>query len=159
MKYTDYRDKRQQDYDEWVNKYAFYAFSNEQFKEGMKRFGLGTDDNSLSKIYRGPSGLFYLKEGSESFNEWLTSDNIEDLIKADDEFAIDAFREEMNNHEYFYNYQADYDVCSCFCSCEYGSCKDYRDYLKEGGFDDHVIDLYKQAKAKVHKEWDDNDYF
>ena len=64
MKYTDYRKERQNRYNAWFDKYGFYAFSDEQFKEGMKRFSLGTDDNSLSKIYRGPAGLFYLKEGT-----------------------------------------------------------------------------------------------
>ena len=159
MKYADFRENRQHSYDEWANKYAFYAFSDEQFEEGMKKLGLTMETEDLHKIYRGPGGLFYLKEGSDALKAWLKSDNIEDLIKQDDEFALDAFRYEMNNHEYFYNYEADYDVCSCFCNCEYGECKDYKDYLKEGGFDDHVIDLYKQAKRAIHKEWEDNNYF
>ena len=159
MKYTTFRENRQKAYDEWADKYAFYAFSDEQFEEGMKKLGLTMETEDLRKIYRGPGGLFYLKEGSEALKAWLKSDNIEDLIKQDDEFALDAFRYEMNNHEYFYNLEADYDVCSCFCNCEYGECKDYKDYLKEGGFDDHVIDLYKQAKRKVCKEWEENDCF
>ena len=159
MKYTTYRDNRSESYDEWYQKYGFYAFSDDQFEEGMKKFGLPVNDEGFKKIYKGPAGLFYLKEGEDALKAWLNSDNVEELIESDDEFALDAFQYEMNNHEYFYNYEADYDVCSCFCDCEYGSYKDYRDYLKEGGFGDHVIDLYKQAKAKVHKEWEDNDYF
>jgi hypothetical protein len=38
-----------------------------------------------------------------------------------------AFLYEMNNHEYAINWQADWDVCSCFGECEYGINKNYRD--------------------------------
>lgn len=156
--YQEYRKERQNRYNTWFDKYGFYAFSDESFKEGMKRFGLGTDDNSLSKIFRGPGGLFYLKEGSEEFGEWLTSDNIDELMESDDEFAIGAFRYEMGNHEYFINSQGDWDVCSCFCACDYKEGADYRDYLKEGGYSEHVIELYRKARKQERQYWIDNDY-
>ena len=69
--YQEYKDNRQTQYNNWSNKYAFYAFSDEQFEEGMKKFGLPMNKEGFSKIYKGPAGLFYLKEGSDALKEYL----------------------------------------------------------------------------------------
>ena len=156
--YQEYRKNRQAQYDNWSDKYAFYAFSDEQFKKGMDKFDLPMNDEGFSKIYRGTAGMFYLKEGSDALKEFMNSDNIHELMESDDEFAIGAFRYEMGNHEYFINLQGDWDVCSCFCDCDYKEYADYRDYLKEGGYSEHVIDLYRTARKQERQYWIDNDY-
>ena len=46
------------------------------------------------------------------------------------DFAEGAFLYEIGNNEYMINWQADYDVCSCFGYVEYQNNKDYHSFLK-----------------------------
>jgi len=70
------------------------------------------------------------------------------------EYWFNAFKYEMYNHEYAINWQGDYDVCSCFCHCEYGEYKTGIDYLREAGFDDTVVSAYCKAKSEVMRNSD-----
>jgi len=70
------------------------------------------------------------------------------------DYWVNAFKYEMYNHEYAINYQGDWDVCSCFCRCEYGDYKTGADYLSESGFSDDVISAYSEARADVLRNSD-----
>ena len=64
-----------------------------------------------------------------------------------EEYMVNAFYYEMGNHEYCINWQADWDVCSCFGECKYGEDKSYVDYLTEMG-KANLIPAYQKAKQK-----------
>ena len=76
----------------------------------------------------------------------------------DHDFAVSAFRYEMDNHEYAINYyQGDWEVVGCFTSkdLEYGEDKNYKDYLYEAGMED-LIPWYQEARAshmKAAEDW------
>ena len=100
-KYTDMRDRHQQD---WNSFPMFYAFSNAQFDEGMKKIGL--DPSDTDKIYRfGSLGGFYRKEEGPRLKEMINKHH-EELETAfeDDNFLFDAINYELGNHEFIITY-------------------------------------------------------
>lgn len=82
-----------------------FAFSKEQFAEGMKKLGLEPTDTN--KIYSMGNGGYYKKTDAEAFRSMLDSHNAElkNSIEADttgEGFILDMFKYELNNHEYCY---------------------------------------------------------
>jgi len=82
-----------------------FAFSNDQFKEGMMQLGL--DEGDTDKIYSIPGGGFIKKTDSKAFNSLLDrhEKELNDAIESDLtglEFIYDMFVFELNNHEYSY---------------------------------------------------------
>jgi len=147
MTYKEYRDKAQSEFNALP---IFWAFSNKQFKEEMEKRGLTEDDTDM--IYRFGNGGFYLKSDAQIIRDYMNKpDELPELMKVPD-FAISAFEYEMHNHEYGINWQADWDVCCCFCSKEpeYGDDKDYKDYLAEDGHEEW-IPFYAQARKNYYK--------
>lgn len=105
--YKELTDKHQKE----VNAFPFFfAFSNEQFKEGMEKFGLTINDTD--KIYKlGYTGGFYLRTDAERLHEMFTRHDteIENAIKADttgEGFIFDMFDYELANHEYGYTHDS-----------------------------------------------------
>ena len=138
----------------------FFAFSNKQLFEALEARGLTKDDTD--KIYRlGDTGGFYLKSDAEIIRAYFNKDKndqtLRDLMR-DHDFAVSAFRYEMDNHEYAINYyQGDWEVVGCFSkvSLKYEENKDYVDYLTEAGMAD-LIPWYKEARAshyEASKDW------
>jgi len=86
----------------------FFAFSNEQFEEGMAKFGLTKFD--INQIYKfGHTGGFYLRTDSERLHEMLTrfEKEIQDAIDADatgEGFILEMFDCELGDHEYCYTH-------------------------------------------------------
>jgi len=84
----------------------FFAFSTEQFNEGMSKLGLCPDDtDQICRI--GSTGGFYRKTDDAAFNEMLDrhAKELADEIAADktgDGFIFDMFDYELANHEYNY---------------------------------------------------------
>lgn len=84
-----------------------FAFSNEQFNEGMKKLGLEPTDTD--KIYSIGAGGFIKKSDSEALDN-LFKRNVEELQNAINEdltgesFIYQMFLYELNNHEYSYTY-------------------------------------------------------
>lgn len=156
MNYREYKKQRQ---DEFDNLPIFFAFGREQFKKAMEERGL--TENDVDKIYQLGSGFggYYLKKDAQVIRDFYNKpDKLSELMK-DHDFAVDAFYDELWNHEYEYNvYQGDWDVCSCFGSCEYGSSKDYRDYLKELGYPEECAKWYAEAKKKYYKVLDERGF-
>lgn len=152
MTYKEFVDKRQSEFNALP---IFFAFSNKQFKTAMEERGL--TENDTDKIYKfGDTGGFYLRKDSDKILEYFSKpDELKELMK-DVKFAEDAFEYEMANHEYAINYQGDWDVCSCFGNCEYDEHKGYIQYLKDIGYSDEVIQVFKNAKTKHYKMMEGN---
>ena len=68
----------------------------------------------------------------------------------DNDYMEKAFLKEMLNHEYCYNWQGDYDVCSCFGQCEFEEGKTYHEYLTEMN-KEKWIPLFENAKREYEK--------
>jgi len=100
-KYRELKERQQHEVHEFP---FFFAYNDEQFTEGMKRFGLSIDDTD--KIYKfGDTGGFYLRSDAARLRE------MGDRHEAEREAAIAAdkrgngyifhmFRDELINHEF-----------------------------------------------------------
>lgn len=102
-KYTILRDKQEAE----TNNFNFmFAFSNEQFKKGMKeKFNLTTDEKDLKKIIDIGGGGFILKTDSKALDDMFKKQENErnEQIAADttgEGYIYDMFRYELSNHEY-----------------------------------------------------------
>ena len=104
MKYLKLKEKHQKE----INDFPFgFAFSNEQFKDMMKKFGLKEKDTD--KIYSIGAGGYIRKTDSEAMHNMFKKhrEEIENEIKNDKDgtgFIYEMFRYELSNHEYFVTY-------------------------------------------------------
>ena len=102
-RYAILRKKQQEEF----NKLPLgFAFSNEQFAEMMKGWGLDPDKDT-DKIYRIPGGGFVQKKDHTLLHETMDrhQKEIEEAIEADVDgtgFVYEMFLYEMDNHEYGY---------------------------------------------------------
>ena len=151
MTYTEYRESEQSWFDVLP---IFFAFGKNQLEEQLKKRGFDDYEEGIKNIYRfGDTGGFYLKSDAEKIREWCNRPNKLPELMKNEKFAVEAFEYEMENHEYAINYyQGDWDVCSCFCKCEYTDDKTWREYLKEGGYDDTVLGYFLKALKKYNKK-------
>lgn len=100
--YKELKNKQQQE----VNNFPmFFAFSREQFEEGIKELGLTKDDRD--KIHSIGAGGFIKRSDSEAMNEMFSKHEkeIKEAIINDqtgEGFIYDMFKYELNNHEYGY---------------------------------------------------------
>ena len=133
-----------------------FAFGQKQFEEMMAQWGLTPDDTD--KIYRlGDTGGFYLKTDSDKVKAYFSKDTgLEELMK-DEKFRVDAFRYEMDNHEYAINWQGDWDVLNCFSDKElvYGEYKIFSDYLNDMGHPEWIKSYVTARKSHLEmaKNW------
>ena len=104
MNYLKLKEKHQKE----VNDFPFgFAFSNEQFKDMMKKFGLKEKDTD--KIYSIGAGGYIRKTDSEAMHNMFKRhrEEIENEIKNDKDgtgFIYEMFRYELSNHEYCVTY-------------------------------------------------------
>lgn len=153
MTYQEFRKKQQEEFNALP---LFFAFSDEQFKKAMEERGL--TENDTDKIYRFGSNSFYLRSDADKIRDFINKpDELPELMK-DREFAISAFRYEMDNHEYAINYyQGDWDVISCFTRkrLEFSDDKNYKDYLYEAGLEDLIPEyqIAREAHLKAADAW------
>ena len=96
-KYVKLRDKQQQEVDDFP---MFFAFSEEQFKEGLNKWGVTKKDLLSISL-----GGFIQKKDSNKWGE-LSTQHYEESEEArkDDEYVYQMFRYELGNHEYCINY-------------------------------------------------------
>lgn len=97
-KYLEIKGKHEKEFEEFP---MFFAFSEKQFEEGLKKLGCTKNDiYSLSG-----TGGFYRKSDSKKLNAMFDKWNkeIEEAIK-DDEYVYQMFRYELGNHEYCITY-------------------------------------------------------
>ncbi len=77
----------------------FFAFSNEQFEEGMASVGLTKDDTD--KIFKLVAGGFILKTRSADFGAMMDRHETErKTLKKAEKSMIEALTYELKNHEY-----------------------------------------------------------
>lgn len=158
MTYQEYRKKTS---DEMNALPIFWAFSNEQFMEEMKkRTNATTIEGAAKLVYRFGNGGFYLKKDAEVIREYFNrEDELPSLMK-DYDFAFDAIYYEMANHEYHINWQADWDVCSCFGKVEYTDESDELEkYFNELGWGETTRKAYIDARKKFYKDADENEWY
>ena len=99
--YAEMKERQQRvvnDFNGW-----FFAFSNEQFDEGMKKIGLNPEETD--KICRIGGGGYILKDRLKAMEFMFDSihKELEAAIEADTDgtgFIYDMFRYELANHEY-----------------------------------------------------------
>lgn len=100
--YGELKEKQQKE----VNEFPLgFAFSNEQFEEMMKKWGLKPKDTD--KIYSLPGGGFVQRKDSKALHEMFSrhTKELEEAIGADETgegFIYDMFLYELDNHEYGY---------------------------------------------------------
>ncbi len=89
----------------FLNKYAFFAFSKDQFDKGLQKLEITEAD--AGQLVRIPGGGYMLKEHAPAFKQMMQDFNKERLEAMHDtqtgrQFTIDMFRTELNDHEYSY---------------------------------------------------------
>lgn len=109
LKYKDYStliNEQQKEYESFTKDKLFFAFTEEQFNEGMKRFGLAPDD--IDKVYQIGFGGYILRAQAKAHNELVKRLNIEKKEHMKDfNFLKSAFRYELANHEFCITYELD----------------------------------------------------
>jgi len=103
-KYIDIKNRHQKEFEALP---MFFAFSKEQFTEGMEKFGLKVTDTD--KIYKMNYGGFYKREDSKLFKEFYKRQEKEmtDAIESDktgEGFIKDMFSYELANREFCYTW-------------------------------------------------------
>lgn len=103
--YRKQRDNQQRRANEFLHKYAFFAFSKEQFSEGLQKLGLTEDD--AKHLFRIPGGGYLLAGKAKDFTKMLNDFAEERKAALNDpktgrSFAYDMFFCELANHEYCY---------------------------------------------------------
>lgn len=103
-KYTEMKNRHQNEFNAFP---CFYAFSNDQFDEGM--ISLGLDPKDTDKIIRGPAGMYFRKSDKQRFIDMHNGfdADIKAAIAEDktgDGFIYDMFLYELRNHEFGYTY-------------------------------------------------------
>lgn len=83
--------------------------------------------------------------------------------KGDFAYWVDAFKREMFNHEYQYNWEADWSVCSAFGNPgkywgdELWGCEERQKYFDALGFNDTQRRAYEEARKEYFKEAKEDD--
>lgn len=101
--YSELKNRQQKEFNDFPMK---FAFSDEQFKEGMAELGLKEDETD--KLYKfGGTGGFYRKTDAKALQELLTRHEEEKAaaVAADttgDGYLYEMFKYELGNHEYTY---------------------------------------------------------
>jgi len=98
--YRSLKTKHQQSIEDFEG--IFYAFTNEQFKEGLKKVNLSEGEEN--KLFKLGSGSFILKDRIKDLEDLLLSNKKElrENLK-DEKFLLNALRYELSNHEYSYS--------------------------------------------------------
>lgn len=103
MKYVDYKDKQQKEFNKLPMK---AAFGDKQFEEMMAEWGLTTSKEDLEKIYSIGAGAYCLKKDYHMFIEFgerSVKENEE--FYSNDENLKDALIYEFGNHECGYTWE------------------------------------------------------
>ena len=95
---------------DFLRRYAFFAFDENQFNEGLEKLGIapGTEDALVSI----PGGGYVLADKAQDFKDLLKSFRREraDAIRDTEtgaQFAYDMFRASLNDSEYSYSEDAE----------------------------------------------------
>lgn len=101
MTYEQLKDKHREEMNSF--KGVFFAFSNEQFAEGMKKLGLSIEDTG--KIFKTGFGGYILRDRHGAFADMLARFKREESeFYADPKNLYNAIVYELLNHEYCVTY-------------------------------------------------------
>lgn len=111
MDYKELKEKQGKEVNDFLNKYSFFAFSEEQFKDGCKKLNLDAEKD-LNKLVEIVGGGYLLKEHKDEYIALSKkiAKEIEDEIKKDEtglNFCYSMFAYELANHEYGYTYEVE----------------------------------------------------
>ena len=140
--YKELKNKHQKEFEKLP---IMFAYGKEQFEEGMKKLGL--EPNETDKICSLGNGGFIKKIDIPKLKEW-NNNTIKDMKEPmkDDDFVLEMFEYEMENHEYQYS-RDDEEVVNA-CDLDIDDLQDER-----------LWSLYKQAKKKYLHLCAENDWF
>lgn len=93
--YWNLRNEKQQLFNDFSNKYMFFAFNQFQFEEGLKK--LNCKESDVISIF---TGSFILKDKIKEYNNIYKDLDISEILKNDIDLMQSAIYEELNNHEY-----------------------------------------------------------
>ena len=106
---------------------CIFAFSNEQFRDGMKKLNLNPDKKSdIEKLTTGfIPGMYIEKANHKRFYDMLTrhTEELQTAIKSDTKgnkngFVFNMFVDELENHEYSYTCDATDAIHACGLTIE-----------------------------------------
>lgn len=97
MTYKELKAKHQQAVNDFMSRYAFFAFDKDQYAEGVRK--LGTDD-----VIQIMSGGYVRSDQRDALIAMLQEQHAEliETMRKEPAFAVEAFRVELNNTEYSY---------------------------------------------------------
>lgn len=96
--YKMMKERHQQEFNAFP---MFFAFSEKQFEEGMKKLGLNPSDTD--KIYSfGSTGGYFRKSDAPALHKMFERhrQEMKKAMEEDDNFLFDMFYYELGNHEY-----------------------------------------------------------
>lgn len=113
MKKQEYLDLRKRQEKEVGEFPIAYAFNDEQVKKALERLGVESLEECVTVFGHGD---IVKKGNAKPFIDMLRrhTKEVQDKLIADEDFAVEAFLYEMDNHEYAINYDGDGDVLGCF---------------------------------------------
>jgi len=128
----------------------FHCWKTEEERQKLLEETKGMYDNPVCFAW------MYDKEFVEKHIKlWKTLKEREAHAMENFDYCKSAFLYEMFNHEYGINWQADWDVLSCFCRIEYKD-EGTSEYLARTNFSDMQKKAYLAAKSEYFektKEW------
>lgn len=117
-KYMELKNRQQQEVNDFP---MFFAFSDKQFEEGMKKLGL--DPKDTDKIYRlDYTGGFYRRSDAKAFRDMIDrhAQEMDEAVANDPDgtgFIYDMFSYELANHEYCITYDLEPTLDACGLTC------------------------------------------
>ena len=110
MNYLELKKKQEELFNSFP---MMFAFSDSQFKEGMKKLGLKEEDTD--KVVSIGGGGYIRKSHINDFNNLINTldKELKQLIKEDDKFVYQMFLYELGNHEYCLTYDYEDTLRAC----------------------------------------------
>lgn len=95
--YLEQKQRHAKEFNEFEG--IFFAFSNDQLREGMEKIGLAHDDfKSIAKL---GAGGFIKKDRVRAFTDMMVRQDVErKQLRQDEKALIDGLVYELGNHEY-----------------------------------------------------------
>lgn len=99
MKYYDFKEKNNKVFHNFISRNVFFAFSQEQFKEGLEKFNI-KEEEAKDKLYRYVGGGYILKSAVEEEKQILKRQHrLQNKYLNNFKNLVNALEYEMNNHE------------------------------------------------------------
>ena len=147
-------------YDEYNRKKHFLHNYYGMRTDYVSIFGKVTDesqkefDRKTKTMTYNPIAFAYMPDAEfvkHHIELYKTLEKAKDDMSNNYEYLKSAYLYEMHNHEYGINWQADYDVLSCFGNIEYHD-TDLQAYFDELNFTDIQKKAYLDARQQYYKE-------